>query len=188
LHKAALREQLLQKRLTMPETEWKDRSDALLDQMLAWMKGQTFDHYILYRSFRREPSLERLAAILPADDTFYPRIQGKAMNFYSTAGSFETNRFGLEEPEAHPARELQIFSAKTLLIIPAVAYDHQGFRLGYGGGFFDRFLNGKVLTTLGVLFDKFLVHELPREAHDQPVQIVITDKRVLTRSPKSVTI
>ncbi|HET9239663.1 MAG TPA: 5-formyltetrahydrofolate cyclo-ligase [Oligoflexus sp.] len=182
MHKAALREQFLQKRLAMPESEWTDRSDALVDQLLAWLKGKTFDHYILYRSFRREPSLERLASILPTDDTFYPRIQGKAMNFYSTAGGFETNRFGLEEPHAHPARELQVFSAKTLLIIPAVAYDLQCFRLGYGGGFFDRFLDHKVLTTLGVSFDNFVVKELPREVHDQPVQTVITDKRVLTRS------
>jgi 5-formyltetrahydrofolate cyclo-ligase len=182
LHKAALREQFLQKRLAMPESEWRDRSDALVDQLLAWLKGRSFDHYILYRSFRREPSLERLASILPSDDTFYPRIQGKAMNFYSSDGSFVTNRFGLEEPEVDPHRELQIFSAKTLLIIPAVAYDQQCFRLGYGGGFFDRFLNHKVITTLGVAFDHFLVQELPRELHDQPVQTVITDKRVLTRS------
>jgi len=182
LHKATLREQFLQIRLAMPESEWKHRSDALVDQILAWMKGRTFDHYILYRSFRREPSLLRLTAILPIDDTYYPRIQGKAMNFYSTAGTFVTNRFGLEEPEAHPDRALQDFSAKTLLIIPAVAYDHQCFRLGYGGGFFDRFLNHNALTTLGVSFDKFLVSELPREAHDQPVETVITDKRVLTRS------
>jgi 5-formyltetrahydrofolate cyclo-ligase len=183
LHKALLREQFLQKRLAMPESEWRDRSDALVDQMLAWMKGRTFDHYILYRSFRREPSLDRLAAILPLEDTFYPRIQGKTMNFYSTAGGFVSNRFGLDEPEAHPARELQVFSPKTLLIIPALAFDHQCFRLGYGGGFFDRFLDHKVLTTLGVAFDSFLVHELPREVHDQPVQTVISDKRVLTRSP-----
>lgn len=182
MHKAALREQFLQKRLAMPESEWKDRSDALVDHVLRWLKGRSFDHYILYRSFRREPLLDRLASILPSDDTFYPRIQGKAMNFYSSDGSFVTNRFGLEEPEAHPARELQIFSAKTLLIIPAVAYDQQCFRLGYGGGFFDRFLNHKVLTTLGVTFDSFLVQELPREVHDQPVQTVITDRRVLTRT------
>jgi 5-formyltetrahydrofolate cyclo-ligase len=182
LHKAALREQFLQKRLAMHEAEWIARSDALVDQLLAWLMGRSFDHFILYRSFRREPTLERLASILPPDDTFYPRIQGKAMNFYSSAGSFVSNRFGLEEPEAHPARELKIFSAKTLLIIPAVAYDHQCFRLGYGGGFFDRFLNDKTLTTLGVSFDNLVIQELPRELHDQPVQTVITDKRVLTRS------
>lgn len=182
MHKAALREQFLQKRLAMPESEWKGRSDALVDQLLAWLKGRSFDHYILYRSFRREPSLERLASILPPDATFYPRIQGKTMSFFSSGGIFVTNRFGLEEPEAVPARELQIFSVKTLLIIPAVAYDLQCFRLGYGGGFFDRFLDHKVLTTLGVSFDNFLVQELPREVHDQPVQTVITDKRVLTRS------
>jgi 5-formyltetrahydrofolate cyclo-ligase len=182
LHKAALREQFLHKRLAMPESEWRDKSEKLVDQILAWMKDRSFDHYILYRSFRREPSLERLASILPDEGTYYPRVQGKAMNFYSSDGSFVTNRFGLEEPEAHAARELKEFSAKSLLIIPAVAYDHQCFRLGYGGGFFDRFLTQSSLTTLGVCFEGFLVHELPRELHDQPVQTVITEKRAMTRT------
>lgn len=182
MHKAALREQLLQKRLAMPESEWRDKSQGLVDQILAWMKGRSFNHYILYRSFRREPSLETLAAILPPEATYYPRIKGKAMNFYSTDGSFVTNRFGLEEPEAHPTRELLDVSTQALLIIPAVAYDHQCFRLGYGGGFFDRFLADSTLTTLGVCFEAFLVKELPHELHDQPVQTVITETRALTRS------
>ncbi len=182
MHKAALREQLLLKRLAMPEAEWRDKSQGLVHQILAWMKGQSFDHYVLYRSFRREPSLEALAAILPSDATYYPRIQGKAMNFYATDGSFETNRFGLEEPPIDPSQELRDVSPRTLLIIPGVAYDLQCFRLGYGGGFFDRFLAQSQLTTLGVCFETFLIDALPHEAHDQPVQTVITEKRALTRS------
>jgi 5-formyltetrahydrofolate cyclo-ligase len=182
LHKAALRQQFLQKRLAMPESEWRDKSQRLVNQILAWMQGQTFDHYILYRSFRREPSLERLASILPPDATYYPRVQGKGMNFYSTPGPFVINRFGIEEPEAHATRELKDATNRSLLIIPAVAYDHQCFRLGYGGGFFDRFLSQSLLTTVGVCFEAFLLDELPRESHDQPVQTVITEKRTLTRS------
>ncbi len=181
MHKAALRDQLLHKRLAMPEAEWRNKSQGLVDQILIWMKGRNFDHYVLYRSFRREPSLEALAAILPPDATYYPRIKGKAMNFYTTDGSFETNRFGLEEPPAEPYRDLHDVSPRTLLIIPGVAYDQQCFRLGYGGGFFDRFLAQSELTTLGVCFEAFLVEALPHEPHDQAVQTVITEKRALTR-------
>jgi len=183
LHKAALRQQLLQKRLALPESEWREKSLRLVDQILLWMKSRTFDHYILYRSFRREPSLDRLAALLPEDATYYPRIQGQTMDFFSSAGDFESNRFGLEEPALNPARQLQVFSGHTLLIIPAVAYDYRGFRLGYGGGFFDRFLEQQTVSTLGVCFDAFLVNELPTETHDQPVQAVITEARSLTGFP-----
>ncbi|HYX36697.1 MAG TPA: 5-formyltetrahydrofolate cyclo-ligase [Oligoflexus sp.] len=183
MHKATLRKQLLQKRLAMPESEWCDKSQKLVQQLLTWMKGQTFDHYILYRSFRREPSLEQLAALLPVQATYYPRIQGQSMDFYSSSGAFVTNRFGLEEPEPHPAHQLLTFSPKTLLIIPALAYDHRCFRLGYGGGFFDRFLAHHKVTTLGVCFEAFLVNELPTEPHDHPVQSVSTDSRFLTAPP-----
>jgi 5-formyltetrahydrofolate cyclo-ligase len=183
LHKASLRQQLLQKRLTLPESEWREKSDRLVEQILAWTKGQSFEHYILYRSFRREPSLDKLASILPSACCYYPRIHGKALKFYPGDGDFEVNRFGLEEPMPHAARELKDFSPHTLLIIPAVAYDHQCFRLGYGGGFFDRFLSDSSLTTVGVCFEAFLLESLPHEQHDQPVQTVITEKRALTRAP-----
>lgn len=185
MHKAALREQLLHKRLSMPESEWRGKSQKLVDQILAWMKGRTFDHYILYRSFRREPSLERLADMLPEEAIYYPRIQGKSkgMEFFSSDGKFVINRFGLEEPEKVPARQLLDFSTKTLLIIPAVAYDLRCFRLGYGGGFFDRFLAQKDITTLGVCFEAFLLDQLPTESHDQPVHTVITEARSLPGSP-----
>jgi 5-formyltetrahydrofolate cyclo-ligase len=134
----------------------------------------------LFRSFRREPCLDRLLALLPDEAAFYPRIQGKTMNFFSSSGDFEANRFGLEEPAVNPLRQLQVFSARTLLIMPAVAYDCRGFRLGYGAGFFDRFLAQTQVSTLGVCFDAFLVDELPTETHDQPVQSVITEARTLT--------
>jgi 5-formyltetrahydrofolate cyclo-ligase len=180
LHKAALRTQFLHKRLNIPETEWREKSHQLVDHILTWMKGRSFDHYILYRSFRREPSLERLAAILPEEETYYPRIHGKgSMKFYSSDGTFVTNRFGLEEPEAHASRELKTFSLRTLLIIPAVAYDERGFRLGYGGGFFDRFLVQKSISTMGVCFESFVIPELPIDPHDQPVGTVVTERRAL---------
>jgi 5-formyltetrahydrofolate cyclo-ligase len=169
--------------LALPESEWREKSDKLVEQILGWTKGQSFEHYILYRSFRREPSLEKLESILPPTCCYYPRIHGKAMKFYSTDGDFEINRFGLEEPKVHATRELKDFSPRTLLIIPAVAYDHQCFRLGYGGGFFDRFLSESSLTTIGVCFEGFLLESLPHEQHDQPVQTVITEKRALTRTP-----
>jgi 5-formyltetrahydrofolate cyclo-ligase len=179
LHKAALRQHLLPKRMAMPTSEWHDKSHHLVAQLLSWLKGRSFEAYVLYRSFRREPDLDALARILPMEATYYPRLRGQEMDFYATEGSFELNRFGIEEPKADPDRLLNAMGPSTLLIIPAVAYDLRGFRLGYGGGFFDRFLASHQLTTLGVCFDAFLLDELPTESHDQPVQTVVTESRVI---------
>lgn len=161
----------------MPEVEWQRRSQELVTQIQAFLKKRSFDRYILYRSFRREPDLSTLAACLPSEACYYPRIRGHEMDFYSTAGDFESNRFGIEEPPGIPQKMLRDFDPKTLLIIPAIAYDRRGFRLGYGGGFFDRFLSQHQLSTLGVCFDAFLKDELPTEAHDQAVSTVVTESQ-----------
>ena len=66
-----------------------------------------------------------------------------------------------------------------LIITPAVAFDTAKFRVGYGAGYYDRFfasLQRKVLK-IGVGFDEQVVPEVPREAHDVQLDVVLTDKR-----------
>ena len=67
------------------------------------------------------------------------------------------------------------------IIVPALAYDHNGGRLGRGGGFYDRFLAHTEVkaVTCGLAFSEQLVDELPIHAHDYPVQILVTDKDVI---------
>ena len=75
------------------------------------------------------------------------------------------------------------------LLIPALAYDEQGFRLGRGGGFFDRYLKNFKGLRVGVCFEKQIVPQLPREAHDEPVDILLTEAgtREIVRRPLTAT-
>ena len=68
-----------------------------------------------------------------------------------------------------------------LIILPALAYDRKGHRLGRGGGFYDRFLAQKEVRAVrcGLAHHLQLMDELPRHQHDQPVDIVVTDSEVL---------
>jgi len=90
-----------------------------------------------------------------------------------TAGSY-----GIREPargEPWPLGELD------LVIVPVLACDRRGLRLGRGGGYYDRFLAQDSLraTTCGLAFARQVVDVLPAEAHDVPVEIVVTDRDVL---------
>ncbi len=73
-----------------------------------------------------------------------------------------------------------------LLLIPCVGFDEAGYRLGYGGGYYDRTLAawpGAVPpVTLGVAYDACGVAALPREAHDRPLDWIVTDARTLRRA------
>ncbi|MCI0364735.1 MAG: 5-formyltetrahydrofolate cyclo-ligase [Phycisphaerales bacterium] len=67
-----------------------------------------------------------------------------------------------------------------LVVVPGLAYDAQGNRLGRGGGYYDRFL-GRLrpsATTVGLIFDQQIVPKVPTKKHDVAVDIVVTDRRV----------
>ena len=71
-----------------------------------------------------------------------------------------------------------------ILIVPLVAFDAHGGRLGYGGGFYDRTLEGlrakRPTLAIGFAFDAQQADDLPLEPTDQPLDMVVTESRVLT--------
>jgi 5-formyltetrahydrofolate cyclo-ligase len=183
--KQTLRKQYLDQRLALSELEWQEKSRQISKNLKIWLQFRDYTHFILFRSFRREPMLNNLAAELGPERCFYPRLQAMSMCMLPAPadGQFERNRWGLEEPFD---RGLSAFKpdAKTLILVPAVAIDEDGYRLGYGAGFFDRYLQENQGATLGLCFDEFLLPRLPREPHDIPLQAVITDRRTLELTPK----
>lgn len=94
-------------------------------------------------------------------------------------------RFGILEPETScPSLSPEELS-HALLLVPALAFDEEGYRLGYGGGYYDRFLKGLrhrgvPITTVGLVFSVCRVPCLPRQAHDIPVDLIIDERRVTT--------
>ena len=101
-------------------------------------------------------------------------------------------RFALWEPDA-PMREgrfgaripeTEIPMVPQILIVPLVAFDSGGGRLGYGGGFYDRTLEGLrregAVLAIGFAYDAQEAEDLPMEATDQPLDMVVTESRVLS--------
>ena len=73
-----------------------------------------------------------------------------------------------------------------MVIVPAVAYDKNCYRLGYGGGFYDRFLENlrKDAVTIGIAFDLQIFDEVPKEPHDAQLDYIVTESRILTPNKK----
>lgn len=69
-----------------------------------------------------------------------------------------------------------------LMIVPGLAFDRQLFRLGFGGGFYDRYLQGKNIFFCSLALDFQLVEQLPTESHDIPLDALITEKGIYYRS------
>lgn len=110
----------------------------------------------------------------------YPRVRGEQLDFVQVEQRHELapGGFGVLEPTG----SLPVLpSALDLIVVPGVAFDGSGFRLGYGKGFYDRALHAKSSTAVlvGVCFELQLVDVLPAESHDIRMNMVVTEERIL---------
>ena len=110
-----------------------------------------------------------------------PRCEsGGVMRFHEVQSlqSLKPSPLGIPEPDSSlPAAQC---SEKTLCVVPGLLFDLAGHRIGYGGGYYDRFLASFPGKTVGLCYETLLCERLPREPFDCPVQTIITEKRILT--------
>lgn len=106
--------------------------------------------------------------------------ENKSLTFHvlSSFSQLESVFFGLYEPIESKTAEVAANDI-DLLIVPGLAYTPQGFRLGFGGGYYDRFLLSYSGETISLAFDFQVIPEVPVEPHDIPIAKIITNEQVL---------
>ena len=89
--------------------------------------------------------------------------------------------YSIREPKAECSPAINIKDL-DVVIVPAVAYDKNCYRLGYGGGYYDRFLKNlrKDAVTVGIAFDLQVFDEVPKEGHDAQLDYIVTESTILT--------
>lgn len=108
-----------------------------------------------------------------------PRVEGQIMHFYEiqSIDDCEKGSFGIPEPMESCRRVAgdQI----DCMIVPGLAFDHYGNRLGYGGGFYDRYLTGHPrIVKIAVAYDFQVTDRLPAEDHDIKMNYLATEMRL----------
>ncbi|MCL2089029.1 MAG: 5-formyltetrahydrofolate cyclo-ligase [Oscillospiraceae bacterium] len=107
----------------------------------------------------------------------FPRFDREGMmEFYYTTcfGDFEEGDYGIRVPKSD-CRKVEDFD-NSVCIVPGLAFDKQGYRLGYGKGYYDRFLQNYNGFKIGLCYSECMAESLPREQHDIAVDVVVTDK------------
>ena len=179
--KKQLRQRLLAERKAIPAAE-KAALDAALVKAIAESEAFLEADLILgFLPIRGEPDLTPLlqAALSAGKAVALPRCEADGMRFLR----FDANtvcvpdRFGILTPP--PEAPVAVSTARTLCLLPGLAATESGFRLGYGGGFYDRFLPIFPGHTLFALYHRFLLPTLPLEPSDAPVETILTEKGVI---------
>lgn len=101
----------------------------------------------------------------------------REMDFYviTSFDDLEVGAFGVLEPIPEKCRKLSDFTS-SVCIVPALVYDKQGFRLGYGKGYYDRFLSGYRGPCIGLAYSDWVKESLPHGKFDRKVDIIVTEK------------
>ncbi|NER81551.1 MAG: 5-formyltetrahydrofolate cyclo-ligase [Leptolyngbya sp. SIO1D8] len=174
--KTDLRRRLLKARQAIPKPVWQQKSDRICNHLWSWPGFQTARGILSYWSFRNEPDLSSLMN----DQRLWglPRCNGKNMSWHQWQGTqtLQPGRFGITEP----IPELpQLDPAQVdLILVPAVACDVRGYRLGYGGGFYDRMLSKpqwRRQTTIAIVFEYARLPTIPKDSWDRPLQGICTE-------------
>ncbi len=138
----------------------------------------------LYHSMKDEVSTQKLISysLQQGKRVLLPKVVRKKMIFVEIGENtiYETSSFSIEEPVSSEEYPHDI----DLMIVPGVAFTKDGYRLGYGGGYYDRYLKGKEILTIGVCFEEQIVDFIPIEEQDIRVNIVQTNYQLYTNDVK----
>ncbi|HYZ12576.1 MAG TPA: 5-formyltetrahydrofolate cyclo-ligase [Actinomycetota bacterium] len=182
--KRDIRRSVLHERDALLEEDRRARSVAITERLMALPELRYTRTVMAFWSFGSEVDTSGLIEALHAAGkrVVLPRVDGRevAAVVYVPGDPTAAASFGAMEPtSAEIVRSTEI----DVVIAPGVAFDRNGGRVGYGGGFYDRFLRTVRADTpvIGLAFAVQLVDEVPRGEHDRPVDVVVTEMGLIRR-------
>ena len=176
MNKDVLRKHYKQLRRDIAHKEQKSKSICeAVKRLPIWRTAHTV---ALYASLPDEVDTAPLiAAALEAGKTVcLPKVQGSTMQFFqiTDACEYTTGAFGIREPLSEIPVDKETID---VMIVPLLAADREHYRLGFGGGYYDRYLADAQSSTIGICFREQLSPvPLPHEVHDITLDMIITDE------------
>jgi 5-formyltetrahydrofolate cyclo-ligase len=187
--KAALRRRLLTARAQLSPDEREAAGRALRDTILQLPQVQMAGTIAAYYSIASEPDTHSLVYALwkRGGYVLLPLLRPDAdldWASYEGPGSLRPGPRGLAEP-TEPRRGPDAVARADLVLVPALAVDRGGVRLGRGGGSYDRALArvGLPIPTIALIYDGELLDKVPADAHDQRVRLVARPSAGITSLP-----
>lgn len=181
--KKELRRILKEKRRSIPNEERLGCSEGIARTLFRSREYIECSSLLIFISSKEEVDTDPIIrkALFDGKPVAAPRCADREgrMDFYyiSSADDLERGAFGIFEPKKY-CRRAEV-SEGALCIVPGLAFDTDGRRIGYGGGYYDRFLSGFGGVSCGVCFDRFIEERLPSEKTDIPVDMIVTQSRII---------
>jgi 5-formyltetrahydrofolate cyclo-ligase len=160
-----------------------------LEEQELWRKAKTI---LFYAPLSEEPDIWRLVvdSLTAGKDVLLPRFEVEQGHYSAclirdAVGDIRTGKFGIREPVENCVTIS--LNRLDLILVPGIAFDLDGHRLGRGKGFYDRLLAALEGPTCGVAFEQQIVNQVPVEPHDMRLSFIVTPTRWhCSNSPRAV--
>jgi 5-formyltetrahydrofolate cyclo-ligase len=158
-------------------------NSAIFEKLITLPEFTSASRVFTYFSIEREPDTRALISYCEkhGKPVALPCDCGKdgSMNFAlldCPTEELPTGDYGIPEPSKTAPRLTP--DEGDILIVPALCFDEDGYRIGHGGGYYDRYLSAHNIFSVGLSREALLVGSVPRDAYDRRTDIIITEKRI----------
>jgi len=201
-NKEQLRQECLTARRGLPEADAATKSQAIVKQLLEWgLLAHTMGTYLCPEPLRRGIATETVLSYVDSKDNevatrplinqllnagktvLVPVAENEGVLSWSQLFDLDElrpARFGIYEPAAEYQRRV-VPPANALVLAPGVGFTPRCERIGYGGGYYDRFLANHSGLVVALAFDCQIVEAFELHEHDRPVDVVVTESRYYLR-------
>ena len=176
--KRLIRKQIFAARKQCSDAQVEEWSHQITDQVLKLSEFVKAKHILAYADYNHEVMTRYIIeeAWKAGKEVAVPKVVGKDMIFYRLTdfSQLEPGYFGIPEP----VRGEIVKWEDALMVMPGVAFDPENNRVGYGGGFYDKYLEKHPnLHAIAIAFELQMYRELPFEEHDIKPEKVMTEKQ-----------
>lgn len=198
--KHRLRERMKRLRDELPGEYRRMASGEVAKRLVSSLWYEKAGEILVYSAIRSEVDLSAFCERARADGKrlFFPKVQGDTMDFFQVDSERQLcpGAFGVREPrivgdeqrgapeedcgEVYAGRIWNGSASETPILVPGVAFARAGARIGYGKGYYDRYLAAhEELIPVGICFDAQLVDAVPAEPCDRPMAWIVTERETL---------
>ncbi len=182
--KAEIRKRILEVRKGLTDEEAATKSEAIVQKVVKTPEYKEADNILLYADYCREVMTRGIFedALLHRKRIYFPKADKmtNTMEFYQIISLRQLERGYMDILEPREDMKMRYkFQPKedTLAVLPGVAFDTSGYRLGYGKGFYDKFLaNRRQISTMALAFACQIIDEIPRDTYDIKMDKIVTEE------------
>ncbi len=181
-----LRKKYLEKRSEITPEVRTFRDEKIRRNILSCAAYRYADVILMFYPLEGEVDILPLmkTALAAGKKVAFPRCKAEdhSMIFYfvNSEEDFEKGSYGIMEPKT----TLEVFetammeSQNVLCLVPAIVYDRRGYRVGYGGGYYDRYFGKARPASIGVVYEEFILKNVPHGRYDITVDVVVSERGI----------